>query len=241
MKAKLAVCAVLAVASYTAAETTPDAKAILHRADQARGIGDMYQVQTKITNHKGSDSEVHLFQVLVKGADKSLVHFLDPRDKGRSLLMLQDDMWIFLPNTDRPVRITPLQRLVGNASNGDVARTNYENDYASSLLRTEEVDGHTCYVLELLAVRKGATYQKIHYWVGAEDGLPHKADFFLASGKCYKTATFDRYQQVGGSQVLAKMTIRDLTGSDEWTTMEYSGYAAGNYPDKLFNKTQMGK
>ena len=38
--------------------------------------------------------------------------------------MLGDDMWVYLPDTSRPIRITPLERLSGDASNGDVARTN---------------------------------------------------------------------------------------------------------------------
>ncbi len=53
--------------------------------------------------------------------------------------MLGDDMWIYLPDTSRPVRITPLERLSGDASNGDVARTNYAVDYSPVYLRTEKV------------------------------------------------------------------------------------------------------
>ena len=47
--------------------------------------------------------------------------------------MLGDDMWVYLPDTSRPVRITPLERLSGDASNGDVARTNYAVDYSPSI------------------------------------------------------------------------------------------------------------
>ena len=86
--------------------------------------------------------------------------------------MLGDDMWIYLPDTSRPIRITPLERLSGNASNGDVARTNYAVDYDAVYLRTETAGGAECHVLELTARRKGATYRRILYWLRATASTP---------------------------------------------------------------------
>ncbi len=110
----------------------------------------------KIRNYEaGKQDEEHLFEVSQKGAEKSYVEFLSPREKGQHLLMLGDDMWIYLPDTSRPVRITPLERLTGNASNGDVARTHYATDYDATFLRTETVNGASCHVLELTAQAQG--------------------------------------------------------------------------------------
>ena len=94
----------------------------------------------KITDYEsGKSDEEHLYEVSQKGTDKTYVEFMSPREKGRHLLMLGDDMWVYLPDTSRPVRITPLERLSGDASNGDVARTNYAVDYTPVYLRTEKV------------------------------------------------------------------------------------------------------
>ncbi len=220
---------------------TPDPLQILRAADLTRGGWDSYEVHLVIANETKNRTEEHLFDVLIKGTDRSLVRFMNPRDKGRELLMLGDDMWVFLPNTQRPVRITPLQRLVGNASNGDVARTRYEEDYTPTLVAQEEAGGEMCHVLELAAKRKAATYQKVHLWVGAESSLPRRADFFLASGRRYKTATFDEYTSVHGQRLLVRMTITDLTGAGTKTTMSYSGYTPRELPDKLFNKSTIGR
>ena len=121
---------------------------------------------------------------------------MSPRDKGRHLLMLGDDMWIYLPDTSRPVRITPLERLSGDASNGDVARTNYAVDYSAAYVREEKIGTENCYVLDLAAKRKGATYQRILYWVRTEDARPVRAEFYLTSGKHIKSATFDEFAQL---------------------------------------------
>lgn len=175
-----------------------DAEALLKRSDLYRNGWPTYVVQVKISDFEaGKSDEEHLYEVSQKGTDKTYVDFMSPREKGRHLLMLGDDMWVYLPDTSRPVRITPLERLTGDASNGDVARTNYAVDYSPVYLRSEKVGAVDCNVLELTAKRKGATYQRIVYWLRAEDARPVRAEFYLTSGKHIKSATFDEYEQSG--------------------------------------------
>ncbi len=145
-----------------AAPAPPNAEALLKRSDTFRNGWPSFVVHVKITDYEsGKPDEQHLYDVSQKGADKTYVEFMSPREKGEHLLMLGDDMWVYLPDVSRPVRITPLERLSGDASNGDVARTNYAADYAPIYLRTEKAGTVECYVLELTARRKGATYQRI--------------------------------------------------------------------------------
>jgi outer membrane lipoprotein-sorting protein len=220
-----------------AAAATPDPQALLKQSDAVRNGWPSFVVRVKITNFEaGKPDEENLFEVSQKGAEKTYVEFLSPRDKGRHLLMLGDDMWIYLPDTSRPIRITPLERLSGNASNGDVARTNYAIDYDATYLRTEKASGVECYVLELAARRKGATYRRIHYWLRVSDARPIKADFFLASGKHTKSATFDEYQQLDGRMLLRQLTIYNQIRKNSRSVMEYSGFAPRNLPDRIFHQ-----
>ena len=139
-----------------ATAATPDAEALLKRSDSFRNGWPTYVIRVKITDYEaGKPDEEHLYQVSQKGIDKTYVEFMSPREKGEHLLMLGDDMWVYLPDTSRPVRITPLERLTGDASNGDVARTNYAADYTPVYLRTEKVGAVECYVLELTRQTQG--------------------------------------------------------------------------------------
>src|SRR3954447_2234243 len=139
-----------------------DAEALLKRSDTYRNGWPSFVVRIKINDYDANKlNEEHLYEVSQKGTDKTYVEFMSPREKGRHLLMVGDDMWVYLPDTSRPVRITPLERLSGDASNGDVARTNYSADYTPMYLRSEKLGGTECYVLELTTKRKGATYQRI--------------------------------------------------------------------------------
>ena len=148
---------------------------ILQLSDQNRNGWNSYSVTTTILNYEDNElKEQGLFEVSIKGMDKTLVKFMNADVKGEYLLMVEDDMWIYMPNTRKPIRITPLQRLMGNASNGDVARTRYAEDYAAKLVREESVDGVACYLLELTAKRDGATYKRIEYWVREGNEAPKK-------------------------------------------------------------------
>src|ERR1035437_1309239 len=168
---------------------TPDAEALLKRSDTYRNGWPAYVVRVKISNYEsGKSDEERLYEVSQKGTDRSYVEFMSPRDKGRHLLMLADDMWANRPDTSRPITITPLARLSGDASNGDVARTNYAIDYAPVYLRSEKVGAEDCHVLELTAKRKGSTYHRILFWIRAQDARPVRAEFYLTSGKHMKSA-----------------------------------------------------
>jgi len=214
---------------------TPDAEALLKRSDAYRNGWPSYVLRVKITSYEsGKPDEEKLYQVSQKGTDKTYVEFLSPRDKGRHLLMLGDDMWVYLPDTSRPVRITPLERLSGDASNGDVARTNFAVDYTPVFVRMEKVGTEECYLLELTAKRKGATYQRILYWLRVEDARPLRAEFYLTSGKHIKSATFDEYGLSGGRMLLRRLTLYDEIRHNSHSVLEYSGSAPRELPDKLF-------
>ncbi len=214
---------------------TPNAEALLKRSDSYRNGWPSYVLTVKITNYEtGTADEEKLSEVSQKGTEKTYVEFLSPREKGEHLLMLGDDMWVYLPDTSRPVRITPLERLSGDASNGDVARTNYAVDYNPVYLRTEKVGAVECYVLELTAKRKGATYQRILYWLRVQDARPVRAEFYLTSGKHIKSATFDEFMTVGSRVLLRRLTLYDEIRHNSHSVLEYSNIAPRELPDKLF-------
>jgi len=234
----------LPTAGIQAQDTTAPLSAdqILKLSDLSRNGWDSYGVRTTIENFEdGTMKDKGLFDVTIKGASKTLVKFLNADVKGQYLLMVDDDMWIYMPNTRKPIRITPLQRLMGNASNGDVARTRYAHDYAATLLKNEVLNGVPCYVLDLKAKSDGATYNRIEYWIAKETNRPKRAEIYLTSGKHYKSIDFDTYEEILGRPLLTQMTITDRLRSGRKTVMRYDSYAPGELPDKYFNKDYLEK
>ena len=107
------------------------AAAVLARADVFRNPIESFSIDVELTSIVPSGkTDTSRFRVFGKGSDRSVVEFTFPQtEKGKYLLMLRDAMWIYLPTASRPIRISPLQRLMGQASNGDVARTSFTVDY----------------------------------------------------------------------------------------------------------------
>jgi outer membrane lipoprotein-sorting protein len=213
------------------------AEEIVAAADRGRNGWDSFSVQVRITNYK-KERQVSSsnYEVLIKGANRTLVKFADPSDKGKVMLMVEDAMWLYMPATSQPIRVTPLQRLSGNASNGDVAQTSLTANYTAALVGEEALEGEPAYVLELSARRKSATYQKARYWVSRRTLLPLKAEFQLTSGKPSKLARFESYEQVAGKRVLKRQVIYDLLRADQHTVMEYDRYAPKDLSERLFNR-----
>ena len=236
MSKRIMFVALAVVGAMTALLSASDpATEILRRSDQFRPSFDSFVVRVKLTNSEaGKVVDEADFEVSIK-ADNSLVRFLSPRSKGQSLLMRGDDMWMFLPSVARPVRITPIQRLMGNVSNGDLARLRYVDDYTATVDGETNVDGQTCDVLDLRAKRKAATYQRVRYVVRRSDARPISAEYSLTSGKVMKRATFTALRDMAGRPILSRTIIQDADRLDSVTTIDLLSIASKPLPDKVFS------
>jgi hypothetical protein len=224
-----------AAAKAPAAQLTPEQ--VLTQADRGQNGFQSFVVDVRITNYvREKVDKVTNYQVFIKGGGRSLVKFTDPEDSGKYLLTVDEFMWIYLKSASRPVRVTPLQRLSGNASNGDVAQTSLLENYQPTAMTEDVLDGKPVYVMDLVAKRKSATYQGTRYWIAKDTLLPIKAEYNLGSGKASKRAFFLEYQTVDGRQVLRRQEIHDLLRNQEKSVLEYSNYVRRELPDKMFNK-----
>jgi outer membrane lipoprotein-sorting protein len=171
------------------------------------------------------------------GQFASLVRFtLPPRDAGKLILKNGRDLWFFDPVNKATVRLSPQQRLLGQASNGDVVTVNFSKDYEATLLAEEEVqDGErrsrNTYKLGLKATAPDATYATIELWVDAENSRPLKARFFADSGRLLKTAYYRRFQSQLGVERPTETVIIDGLNPQSVTLMRFSEYAWRAVPD----------
>ena len=219
------------------AEMTP--KEILERADEARG--NVEGVEWKIILKSIENGRKQFRTLNIKARDfNSLAKFLSPpKVKGRKLLMIDRNMWFIKPGLRKPVPISPRQKLMGGASNGDIASTNYAGDYEATAVSEDTVDGEPCYLLDLTATNKRATYDRIRYWISKERLVGVKAEFFTVSGKMFKSATFEYENSLliqGKSRLfISKMIITDAVIKGNVTTMTYSDIRLRKIPDSIFN------
>jgi len=222
----------------------PDAHNILKNSDQARGGGLPGIVwEIKLVSRDGDRTD-EMQRILVKAVNNSSVaETLEPlRFKGSKILQVERNMWLTRPGLSKPIPISPRQRMSGQASNGDIAATNYVGDYDALLNGTETMDSETCYVLDLSAKHKRATYDRIRYWVSVKRVVGVKAEFYSVSGKLLKTAHFNYDNSIvhEGKRIpfISRMTIRDAL-IDAETTMEFGTVKVKKIAASEFDLGQM--
>ena len=222
----------------------PDAQSIIKHADRARGGGLPGIVwNIGLTSRDGDKiAEPQRFQVRAVDA-ASVAEVLEPqRSKGTKLLQVDHNMWLTRPGLSKPIPISPRQRMSGQASNGDIAATNYAGDYEARLVSEEKLNGEQCYVLDLTARHKRTTYDKIRYWISVEREVGVRAEFYSLSGKLLKTALFkyDNTIEFGGkiTPFVSSMVIKDAL-IDAETTMKFGTVVVKKIPSSEFDLGQM--
>jgi len=221
----------------------PKARKMVEEADRIRFPAEGFQVDVAIvTTGKDKAPDERRYRVLSKGNENTVVMVTEPAsERGQILLMKERDLWVFLPNVSQPVRLSLAQRLTGQVANGDLARANFTGDYNPRLLRTETLDGENYNVLELTAVDRSVTYQRVLYWVRESDSAPHRAEFYSVSNRLLKTCTYEKFEKVVGKLRPTRLVMQDALKSGEQSVMDYSGMKLRDLPDKVFTKDYLKK
>lgn len=135
----------------------------------------------------GAKREFLLYTVK-KGHDKIVSLFLSPAsEKGRATLRLGDNMWLYIPNVGKPIRITSLQSVVGGVfNNADIMRLDYNVEYDVQNLEDKKEE----YLLDLKAKTAAVAYDKLKMWVDRKTIVPTKIECYAATGLLIKTLYF---------------------------------------------------
>ncbi|MBP6764961.1 MAG: outer membrane lipoprotein-sorting protein [Rubrivivax sp.] len=158
---------------------------------------ESYEMYRKLINVEpdGAKKEFILFSVK-KGRDKVAALFMSPAgDKGRATLRQGDNMWLYIPNVGKPVRITSLQSVTGGIfNNADILRVDYAEEYTVQAAE-EQPDAN---VLTLKARTGEVAYDKLVMRVDKKLALPTQIEAFAASGMLVKTLRFKDIKDFGG-------------------------------------------
>ena len=228
------------LAALAAAAHADDVATLLKDADLYRTGQDNLQVETQVStfNRDGSPDKERRYTVFVQAQHKSLVLMRSPAEQGQKVLMLGDDFWLLMPGSQRPLRITPSQKLLGDASTGDIATMSWSEDYQGTLAGEEPcgVEGAppACLHLSLVAARKGATYQRIELWIGKAKSEPIKADLYVQSDKLAKQARFVM-DKPSAPTAVTEMLLRDQLTNKKETQVRYVSRREKTVPEAWLN------
>jgi len=213
----------------------PDARVLLKQSDHSRGgglPGIIWEIRLA-TREGEKQGEPQRLRVKAITDASVAVTLSPPRFQGAKLLQVGRNMWLTKPGLSKPIPISPRQRMSGQAANGDIAATNYANDYDAEWVGEEVLNGEPCYILALHALHKRTTYDRVRYWVSAPRQVGVRAEFYSLSGKLIKSAAFEygNHVEYRGRRIpfISRMTIRDALIDSE-TVMEFGEVTVQGIP-----------
>jgi len=136
---------------------------ILKKVDEILAPGSVEFYRKLINEEPNGDKKEFIFYSVKKDRDKVAMLYLSPAsDKGRATLRLGDNMWLYIPNVGKPIRITSLQSVVGGVfNNADIMRLDYSAEYDAINLEEDSDD----YILGLKAKTRTVSYDSLKMWV----------------------------------------------------------------------------
>src|ERR1700739_3409480 len=134
----LAVVYAVCVGAAAAAQTPRE---IISAADKVRNPSQPFRSTDVLTEYVGGKPNNRNQLVIFSKEDpatrqfRNLVRYVEPpRDAGKMVLLDGRNLWFYDPSSKASVRISPQQRLIGQAAIGDVLTTNFVIDYSGTLL-----------------------------------------------------------------------------------------------------------
>ena len=202
---------------------------------------ESYESYRKLINIEpnGAKKEFVIYSIK-KGRDQTASLFLSPSsDKGRSTLRQGDNMWLYIPNVGKPMRITSLQSVTGGVfNNADIMRLDYAVEY--DVKSVDEQADH--YLLDLKAKTGEVAYDKLKMKVDKKLILPTEIEAFASSGMLMKTLRFKDIKDFGGG-IKRPATIETDSPlyKDYKSVMLYSGLKKKDFPDEVFTQGFMSR
>lgn len=200
-----------------------------------------YEAYRKIINiEPGNKRKEFVFYTVKKGNEKVAGVFLDPpSERDRSTLRLGENMWLFIPNVGKPVRITSLQSTTGGVfNNSDIMRIDFSAEYEVALL----LDTAGQYQFDLNAKSKTVAYARLRLWASKKELLPTKIDCLTDRGMLLKTLYFKETKNFGGGIVRPSVIETDSPLYKGHTSiMVYASIKARGIPDEVFSINYMAK
>ena len=163
-----------------------------------------------------------------KGKDKTLVRILSPlKDKDTATLKSGNDIYSYLPKTDRTVKLTSGMMMgswMGSHFTNDdlVKESRMEEDYDPSISFEGKREGMD--IIEFTLIPKpdaAVVWGKIVAIVLDKDYMPLKYYYYDEEMNIARTMTFSRFEMLGGKIRPKVMRVVPADKPDEYTELVY--------------------
>ena len=228
-----------------AVQEPPSGEDILKRVDANIGSDNKISV-AEMTIHGRRGSRSIKSKSWLQGQEKSFTEYLaPPREAGIKMLKLDDQLWTYIPSTDRTIKISGhmlRQSVMGSDLSYDDMMEDPKllNLYEANVIGEEVLLDRPCWVLELTAKKEEISYHSRKIWVDKERYVSLKEERFARSGKLLKTFEVKEIKRIQNRWIPAHMVFKDALKSGKGTEfiLESIEFNA-SIPEHIFTKASL--
>jgi len=228
-------------------EEWPSGDWVLKRVDE--NIGSDNKVSTsEMVIHGRRGSRSIKSRSWLQGMDRSFTEYLAPaREKGTKMLKLEDQLWIYMPSTDRTIMISG-HMLRQSVMGSDLSYEDFMEDpeltklYEAKVVAEEIFLERPCWVLELTSKGGDIAYHSRKIWVDKERFVSLKEERFAKSGKLLKTFTVMKVSRIQNRWIPTHVVFKDELKSGKGTEFFLESIELNaDIPEHIFTKASLRK
>jgi len=227
------------------AQVPPTGEEILRRVDANIGSDNKIATAEMIINGKRGSRSIKS-KSWIYGEEKSYTEYLEPaREAGTKMLKLEDQLWTYIPSTDRTIKISGhmlRQSVMGSDLSYEDMMEDPEllNHYEANVTGEETLLDRACWVLELTAKVEDISYASRKIWVDKERYVSLKEERFARSGKLLKVFEVKEVRRIQNRWIPSHMVFKDALKSGGGTeykieTIEFNA----SIPEHVFTKASL--
>ncbi len=191
---------------------------------------------------------VRTMKIWARGGEDSYVKFLSPaRDKGVKYLKRGDNLYMYLPRTEKVVKISGhmlRQSLMdSDFSYEDMLESRKLLDSYTATLEGETTEGgQTCWVVVLTAKKPEVTYHRRKLWIARQTHVAMKSELYARSGLLLKVMTQSEILTHRGRHYPKRTTIWDRLKKGSSTVLELTDIEFDvHVPSRLFSRRNLAR
>ncbi len=183
-----------------------------------------------------------------QGSERSFSEYVSPpREKGTKMLKLEQNLWIYHPDTDRTVQISG-NMLKQSVMGSDLSYEDFMEEEKISENYHAEVTGETeylkrgCWILQLTALQDDSAYNKKMYYVDKERFLPLYEEWYSKNERLLKSVKVQEMMQSGTRWYPKKAVFKDELKDGKGTEFIIKSITFdAPIPEYIFSKAALRK
>jgi len=162
-----------------------------------------------------------------EGMDKSFIVINSPaKEKGTATLRVEEEMWNYLPKTDKVMKIPPSMMMSSwmgsDFTNDDLVReTSLEEDYTAEIFHPENADSQLIHLRLTPKEDTPTVWAKIEVAVREKDYLPVWQNFYNERDELVRVMEFKDIKEIGGKTIPTVMELTPQNKEGHKTIVRY--------------------